>query len=331
MPTGTDTAFAARFSPLTLATMVANQTTLANFIPTASPINLGMLSDIGRATIYAPDIQDSFYARFMKAPLTRGDAALSARFGEVASRAYNPAAPDTDLFNASNPSMITNVAKKNLSRQIAVELNDYWIKQFCQTEEMIGDAAAAIMAASNACYRDDMWVAAKAYFSGSVSGALAGQLHTMTANPNEAGFADEMIETLWDYSQNKFAYKSTAYNPEGFNTKSTNVHIVLKKDAEFPAFKKFYADTFNPEFLKITPTIDYVDDFATPAGAPAGAGDLLGMVVDDRAFAITPMPDTLTTEAFRNPVRKSTSYFTTYEYAFQKDPFFNIAYIFEHA
>jgi len=331
MPTGTDTAFTARFAPLTLATMVANQTSLANFVPTASPINLGMLSDIGRATVYAPDIQDSFYARFMKAPLSRGDAAMSARFGEVASRAYNPAAPDTDLFNAANPSMMTNVAKKNLSRQIAVELNDYWIKQFCQTEEMIGDAAAAIMAASNACYRDDMWVAAKAYFSGSVSGALAGQLKVMTANPNEAGFADEMIETLWDFAENKFAYKSTSYNAAGFNTKSTNVHIVLKKDAEFPAFKKFYADTFNPEFLKITPTIDYVDDFATPAGAPAGAGDLLGMVVDDRAFAITPMPDTLTTEAFRNPVRKSTSYFTTYEYAFQKDPFFNIAYIFEHS
>ena len=331
MPTGTDTAFTARFAPLTLATMVANQTSLANFVPTASPINLGMLSDIGRATVYAPDIQDSFYARFMKAPLSRGDAAMSARFGEVASRAYNPAAPDTDLFNAANPSMMTNVAKKNLSRQIAVELNDYWIKQFCQTEEMIGDAAAAIMAASNACYRDDMWVAAKAYFSGSVSGALSGQLKVMTANPNEQGFADEMIETLWDFAENKFAYKSTSYTAAGFNTKSTNVHIVLKKDAEFPAFKKFYADTFNPEFLKITPTIDYVDDFATPAGAPAGAGDLLGMVVDDRAFAITPMPDTLTTEAFRNPVRKSTSYFTTYEYAFQKDPFFNIAYIFEHS
>lgn len=331
MPTGTDTAFTARFAPLTLATMVANQTSLANFVPTASPINLGMLSDIGRATVYAPDIQDSFYARFMKAPLSRGDAAMSARFGEVSSRAYNPAAPDTDLFNAANPSMMTNVAKKNLSRQIAVELNDYWIKQFCQTEEMIGDAAAAIMAASNACYRDDMWVAAKAYFSGSVSGALAGQLKVMAANPNETGFADEMIETLWDFAENKFAYKSTSYNAAGFNTKSTNVHIVLKKDAEFPAFKKFYAETFNPEFLKITPTIDYVDDFATPAGAPSGAGDLLGMVVDDRAFAITPMPDTLTTEAFRNPVRKSTSYFTTYEYAFQKDPFFNIAYIFEHS
>ena len=52
------------------------------------------------------------------------------------------------------------------------------------------------------------------------------------------------------------------------------------------------------------------------------------MVVDDRAFKITPMPETMTTEAFRNPARKSTAYFTTYEYAFQQDPFFNVAYIF---
>ena len=331
MPTNTDTQFTARFSPLTISTMVANQNALASFVPTASVINTGMLSDIGRATVYAPDIQDSFYARFMKAPLTRGDSVMSARFEDIVSRAYNPAAPDTDLFNAANPSMATNVATKNLSRQIAVEVNDYWIKQFCQTDEMIGDAAAAIMAASNACYRDDMWVASKAYFSGSTNSAPAGSLYILTDNPGAAGFADEMVETLWDFSENKFAYKSTSYNPSAFLTKSNRVHIALKKECEFPAFKKLYSETFNPEFIKIAPTIDYVDDFATPAGLPAGADELIGMVVDERAFSITPMPDTLTTEAFRNPARKSTSYFTTYEYAFQKDPFFNIAYIFTHS
>ena len=74
--------------------------------------------------------------------------------------------------------------------------------------------------------------------------------------------------------------------------------------------------------------IQYVDDFATPAGAPEQAGELIGIVADTRAFEITPMPDTLTTEAFRHPARKSTAYFTTYEYAFQKNPFFDIAYIF---
>ena len=140
-----------------------------------------------------------------------------------------------------------------------------------------------------------------------------------------------MVETLWDYTENKFAYKSTLYNPSGFNTKSSDIHIALKKEVEYPAFKKLYSETFNPEFIKIAPTIDYVDDFATPAGLPAGADELIGMIVDTRAFSITPMPDTLTTEAFRNPVRKSTSYFTTYEYAFQKDPFFNIAYIYTHS
>lgn len=329
--TNTDTQFASRFPDLTLASFVANQDTLANFTPTSSPINTGMLSDIGRATVYAPDIQDSFYSRFMKAPLTRGDAALSARFGEVVSRAYNPLAPDTDLFNGSRPAMISNVAKKNFSRQIAVEVNDYMIRQFAQTPEMIGDAMAAIMATSNACYRDDMWVAGKSYFSGSVNAAPAGSLKIMTANPTESGFADEMVETLWDFSENKFAYKSTLYNPSGYNTKSNNVHIALKKSVEFPAFKKLYSETFNPNFIKTAQTIDYVDDFATPAGAPQGAGELIGMIVDDRAFSITPMPETLTTEAFRNPARKSTAYFTTYEYAFQKDPFFNIAYIFAHA
>lgn len=326
--TNTDTQFAGRFPDLNAGTYVANQTTLANFQPTASPINTGMLSDIGRATVYAPDLQDNFYARFMKAELPRGDAAMSMRIGEIPSYAYDPLASANALFSAARPNAVTNVAKKNLSRQIAVEINDRVLRQMVQTQDMIGDAAAAIMATSNACYRDDMWVASKEYFSGSTRSAQTGQLHTMTNAVTAPGFANEMTELLWNISQKQFGYKSTAYNASGFNTKSNRVHIALKKDVEFPAFKKLYSETFNPEFIRIDQTIDYVDDFATPAGAPAGAGELIGMVVDDRAFSITPMPNGVSTEAFRNPARESTAYFTTYEYAFQHDPFFNCAYIF---
>lgn len=328
MATNTDTQFAARFPDIQAASFVANQATLANWTPTTSVLNTGMMSDIGRATVYAPDIQDNFYARFMKAPLGRGDSVMSMRVAEVASYAYDPQATDAVLFDDYNPSVDTNVATKNLSRQIAVAVNDYYLKQMAQTQEMIGDTEAAIMATSNACYRDDMWVASKEYFSGSTNSALPGQMKVLTNDVDDSGFADEMVETLWDFSQNKFGYKSALYNPAGFNTKSNTVHIALKKGAEFPAFKKLYASTFNPEFIRIDQTIDYVDDFATPAGAPVGAGELIGMVVDSRAFAITPMPDTLTTEAFRNPARKETIFYTTYEYAFQKDPFFNVAYIF---
>ena len=78
MPTNTDTQFTTRFSPLTIAGMVANQTALSSFVPTASIINTGMLSDIGRANIYAPDLQDNFYGRFMREPLTRGDSFMKA-------------------------------------------------------------------------------------------------------------------------------------------------------------------------------------------------------------------------------------------------------------
>lgn len=326
--TNTDTQFSGRFPDLTATSFVANQKALADWTPTASAINTGMLSDIGRAYIYAPETQANFYSRFMQTPLTRGDSVMSARFSEVSSRAYDPQADDTALFNGQYNSMTSNVAKKNLSRQIATEVNDYVLKQFVQTEDMIGDAMAAIMASSQVCYMDDMWVASKEYFSGSTRSAKTGQLHTMTAKVGDAGFADEMTELLWKISQKDFGYKSTAYNASGYNTKADSVSIALKKDVEYPTFKKLLSETFNPELLRIQSTIDYVDDFATPAGAPNGAGELIGMVVDNRAFKITPMPDTLTTEAFRNPARKSTAYFTTYEYAFQHDPFFDVAYIF---
>lgn len=330
MATVTDGQFTSRFPDLSSGTFVANQSTLSEYTPTTSPINTGMLSDIGRATVYGPDVQPNFWSIFMKAPLTRGDSVMTARFDDVVSRAYNPNAPDTDLFNGTKPGMKSNVAKKNLSRQIAVEVNDYILKQMTQTEEMIGDAMSAIMAASNACYMDDMWVASKEYFSGSTRDAKETQMHTMTASPGDAEFGPEMIDLLWNISQKDFGYKSTEYNASGANTRSESVVIALKKDAEYPAFKKLLSETFNPEMLRIASEggIQYVDDFATPAGAPAGAGELLGMVVDPRAFEITPMPDTLTTEAFRNPARKSTAYFTTYEYAFQHNPFFNCAYIF---
>lgn len=327
--TNTDTQFAGRFPDITVAAFNGNQSTLPNYQPSTSVLNTGMMSDIGRATIYAPDIQDNFYARFMKSPLSRGDSAMSMRIKEVNSYAYDPNASDQVLFNAPKPGVETNVAKKNLSRQIAVEINDYYLRQMVQTQEMIGDTEAAMMAVSNACYRDDMWVASKEYFSGSTRGAQATQMVTLT-NPvgDTDAFANEMIETLWGATERDFAYKSTKYNASSFNTKSTGVHIALKKDVEYPTFKKFYAQTFNPQFLKVAQTIDYVDDFATPAGAPADAGELIGMVVDDRAFSITPMPETLRTTSFFNPARLSTAFYTTYEYAFQHDPFFNCKYIF---
>ena len=335
--TQTDVDFASRFPDMNAATFKSNASDLASWTPTPSPVMLGALSDIGRQACFGPDRQLSFFQRYMISPLTRGDSVMSSRVGEISSRAYDPDAPDTDLFNGSRPDLTAYASKKNFSRQTALEVFDTEIKKYVQTEDMIGDLMAEIVGTTMACYLDDMWTAAKEYFTGTTSPdsinipAKSGQFKILTKDVDEDGFAEEMTEALWDFSQNKFGFKSALYNPCGYNTKSDTVDIALVKEVQYPAFRKLYADTFNPEFLRIDTDMDYVDSFADPYGKPAGAGDLLGMVIDRRAFAIHPMPDSMTSEAFRNPARRSTTYFMTYEYAFETRPFFNIGYIFAPA
>lgn len=328
MATNTDAQFANRFPGLNAQVFNGNMSDLAGWTPSTNQLNTGMLSDIGRASVFAPETQDNFYAKFMKAELGRGDSVMSLRTGQLSSVAYDPQASESELFNSPSPGIVTNVAKKNLSRTIKMEINDRWIKQFTQTEEMYGDVMSAMMSAMNVAMFDDMWVASKEYFSGSTRGAQADQMYVMTNDVTDSGFANEMNELIWSISQNKFGYKSTKYNASQYMTKSDRVEIALKKNIEYPAFKKLYADTFHPDALRVATGIDYVDDFATPAGAPEGAGELIGVIVDPRCYSITPLPDAIVTDAFRNSVRHSTAYFTTYEYIFQDDPFFNKAFIF---
>lgn len=324
-----DTRFSSAFADMTASVFYGSgQTDLANYSPAQSPINTGMLADIGRVTVYGPEAYDNPYAKFMKAPLSRGDSAMTARFSQVTSGAYNPLAPDTALFDGQRPSMLSNVATKNLSRQVRVEINDRLMKQFVQTQDMIGDAASAIMAMSNTRYLDDMYVASNEYFAGSTRGARATQMITLTKGPTDSGFAEEMTEALWNISQNKFKFKSTLYNESQYDTKAESASIIMDKNTQFRTFKKQYADAFNPEYLDIKTETGWVDSFPTVAGKPSGAGDLLAIVADNRAFEITPMPEALSVESFRNPVRKSTMYATTYEYAFSHNPFFNVAYVF---
>lgn len=331
MATSTDTDFATRFPNIVAADFKANLAALGDWTPTASSFLVGALSDIGRQACFGPDRQLSFWQRYMISPLTRGDSVLSSRVGEIQSVEYDTDAPDTALFNGSRPELDTSTAKMNFSRQTRLEVFDKDIQKYCQTEDMIGDLLAEIMATPMACYLDDMWTAAKMYFSGDMHSPKAGQSVVLDAVPGDADFADKMVEALWGFSQQKFGYKSTLYNPAGYNTKSDLVDIVCRKDIEYPAFKKLYAETYNPEFIRVNTDIDYVDSFATPTGAPEGAGDLLAMVIDRRALAIHPLPNSMTTEVFRNPARRSSTYFMTYENIFEVRPFFNVGWVFAPA
>lgn len=331
--TNTDTQFTARFPGITAAAFIANATDLANYSPAVNPFNDGMMADIGRAIIYNADLfQGNFWSRYMRDPLGRGQAVMKAYFSEINSRQYDPLAPDSALFNSPRPSMTANVFFKNYSRQIALEVNDRLVKQYVQTPEMIGDVQAAIMSDIAACAADDLWVASKTFASASVRSAKVGQMYTMTNGIGDAGAGEELVEKLWDYGVNKFKWKSTAYNANSRNTFSKNIHVAIKKNWEYKAFKKLLSETFNEAFIdptKFNMTFDFVDDFATPAGAPEGAGELCAMIMDDRCMDIVPMPDAYVMETFRNAARHSTAFFATTELAFGWFNGANCAYVFE--
>jgi len=328
--TAQDTRFASAFADMTASVFYGSgMTNLTNYQPASSPFNNNMLADIGRVTVYGPESYDNPYAKFMKSPLTRGDSAMVTRFSQVTSGAYDPLAPDTALFDGQRPEQLSNVMSKSLSRQVRVEISDRLMKQFVQTEEQIGDSAAAIMAMSNARYLDDMYIASNEYFSGSTRGAKPTQMITLNTAPSDSGFAEEMTETLWNVTQNKF--KSTDFNKSGYSTKAESASIIMDKNTQFRTFKRQFADAFNPSYLDIETATGWVDSFASTAGKPAGAGDLIAIVCDNRAFDIVPMPEALSVESFGNPARKSTMYATTYEYAFGHNPFFDCVYIFAKA
>ena len=95
-----DTRFSAQFADMTASVFYGSgQVDLKTYQPKESPINTGMLTDIGRVTVYGPEAYDNPYAKFMKSPLARGDSAMTARFSQVKSGAYDPLAPDTALFD----------------------------------------------------------------------------------------------------------------------------------------------------------------------------------------------------------------------------------------
>ena len=309
----------------------ANITDLKGYTPVNDNgvFSSSMLSDIGRAMIYGPENQSNPYSKFLKSPLQRGNASMTGVFKGVKSKAYDPLADDTELFNANKPEMLSTVISKNLDRTVDIEVNDRWLKQFVQTPEMIGDAYSAIAAQLNSSYLMDMYTASNEYFGASTHGALATQMVTLGTKPGDAGFADEFLEELYNTTQKDFKWKSTKFNALGYETKSDGISIIMDKSVEYKAFRKTYSETFHPDYISVKTDMGFVDSFpGTVAGKPSAAGDLLAIVFDNRAPEIIPMPDSIITESFRNPARHSTAFFMSYAFAMGQNKMFNAKYIF---
>ena len=333
--TNQDTLYATRFSDnmsknpaiTTSGFTASGQTPFADYTPTQSAVNVGLMGDIGRAYITALESNANPFDFAYRPVLARGDSILDGRFKPVNSRTYDPLAGDSVLFNANRPEFVGSVATKNYSRQTDIEINDQLMSQYMQTAEMQGDVESALMASLNQSLNMDLYTASVEYFCGSTRGAQSTQLKTLadtvTSNPAD------LIEAIWTATQKEMGYVSTSFNKSAIPTKAEAPVVILSKDCEFPAFKKLYAETFNPDFLKLELNggIRYVESMPTCAGAPSGT-ELVGVVADPRAFGITPLPNGVTVEAFRNPARRSTSFFQTAEFIYSHAPMYDVEYIF---
>lgn len=165
------------------------------------PLYSGMFEAIGRVTIYASQFLQNPFAKFIKDPLTSGNAHMAGLFKDIRSHEWNPVGkrpggrdygvlgidfanqeseinkitakpclydvPDTGwLFKAETPEFVSTVSRINFSREIALLVNAREYARYCQTPEMVGEIGSALMGMSNAIYMNDMREASKNFFCG---------------------------------------------------------------------------------------------------------------------------------------------------------------------
>lgn len=140
-----------------------------------SKVYKGMWESIGRVTIYASQYLQNPFAKFIKDPLTYGNAHMAGVFRDIQSHEWYPK-PDpnnlTDelelgwLFRGSRPELETTVSRINFSREIALYTDAREFARYCQTPEMVGEIGAALMGQSHSVYMNDLREASKAFFCG---------------------------------------------------------------------------------------------------------------------------------------------------------------------
>lgn len=354
-------------TPATFPAFNFNQMSVKEFFQmvtdkSASNPYKGMLERIGRTIIWADDLMDNPFLRFMKPPLSYGDAIEQAALEDIHSRQWNKNYQSTDtgipnpLFKTELPKYLSEVATVNFSREIPLKMSEIEYRKCCQTAETVGDVAGALIGKINVTFIDDMYEACKQYFCGClrIAPEPLGTEMPLTANQLADSpmidvidykkgtdvVEDKIFDKLHEISDTQFAYKSTKYNPAGRSVLSKKSTLILPKKWKYQLFLKKYAETYHPEHIMLGDEVDllYVDEMPkmfhgfAPSTKDTQTGELkyeyLGLLVDNRALGITPLNGGFSVESFYNPSENSTSYFGHYEMIFSFASLFNRKYIF---
>lgn len=342
-----------------------NQMTVQEFFASvtdksANNMYAGMLERIGRTTIWADDLADNEFLRFMKSPLEYGAAIEDGAFEDIKSRPWSKnfqsdGKTPNPLFKTEVPRYINSLAEVNFSREIPLKMSEIEYRKCCQTAQTVGDVAGVLIGKINVTFIDDMYEACKQYFLGCLriapeesgtamplreifgidaQGELTGKLNPMVAvieYTEDRCPEDKILGAIHQITDSEFYYKSRKYNPAARYTRSKQMTLVLPKKWLYPLFLEKFAATYHPEYIKLGEDVQllYVDampEMITSMFPPNY--EFLGMLVDDRALGITPLNGGFSVNTFFNPQEGSTSYFGHYEFIFSFLPFFNRKYLF---
>lgn len=346
-----------------------NQMTVQEFFnqvtdKSANNMYAGMLERIGRTTIWADDLADNEFLRFMKSPLEYGAAVEDGAFEDIPSRHWSKnfqsdGKTANPLFKTEVPKYINSLAEVNFCREIPLKMSEIEFRKCCQTAQTVGDVAGVLIGKVNVTFIDDMYEACKQYFLGCLriapeeAGATlplkevfgfirtdkGEELDPSKINPmisvieytEDRCPEDKILGAIHQITDSEFYYKSRKYNPAGRYTRSKQMTLVLPKKWLYPLFLEKFAATYHPEYIKLGEDVNllYVDsmpEMVTSMFPPEY--EYLGMLVDDRALGITPLNGGFSVNTFFNPQEGSTSYFGHYEFIFSFIPFFNRKYLF---
>lgn len=245
----------------------------------------GMLERIGRTIIWADDLADNPFLRFMMTPLDYGCAVENGFYEDIYSRNWvknfqsSGTHQQNPLFNTQIPKYVSDVATVNFSREIPMKMSEIEFKKACQTASMIGDVAGALMSKINVTFIDDMYEACKQYFCGvlrikpEAEGNFPFTEDEFTNNSmievidlkDVTCIEDSILDSLHKITDSQFYYKSRLYNLANKYTLSKKMTLIMSRKWRYPTFLKKFASTYHPEYIKLGEEVEplYINEFPT--------------------------------------------------------------------
>lgn len=318
--TVTDTAWTNRLQAIMPDNFMANIS--ADFQGTMSPILTSMMNMIGRTIVHSPDTMMNPFAGWTKAIMDYGDTIQEYKSTILTGQEYDPEAED--VFATVKNSPIAQYSKYNDRTQYQQTIYDNQIKMAFTSESLFGDFVASQLDALTQSDTIDKFTKWKKYLSNGTIAPTTGKF--VMTNTEGSEFGEELVKKMKELTT-AFRFPSTNFNVNGDTAVSGGIDIIMRAEDKNLIDVDFLKGVYNLDKVGVDANFIYIDDFATVTqGKPEGAGDLVAVVADNRAFSYTPR--TPVGSSAYNGKALNTNYWLTVQGIYSVAKFRNIAQIY---